>query len=352
MKKNKIALILVLLLAMVAIAVLVTYRYSTLDQRESDFAVQDTTTITRIFMADKQLNKVELLKTDNGWLLNGKFPVSSEMMQMLLGTIQSLKVKAPVSLASRNNVITRMAAIGIKVEIYQDDYRINLFDKIKLFRHEKLAKVYYVGDATQNNLGTYMLMQDASQPYIVFIPGFRGFLYTRFSTQADDWKSHVMFDDRLIDIEKVELKFIEQPEESFVVKVVDSKGNYNITRLVDGSKVESYDTLKMLNFLTSFRDLRYEGRLNNILPPMKIDSIIHTPGLVELTLINKIKDTTYVKFFKKNEVPAYVRNQPGVLVTMDLDRAYALINGGDDFVLVQYYTFDKVLYPLSYYEKK
>jgi hypothetical protein len=281
--------------------------------------------------------------------LNGKFPASSEMMNMLMGTLKSLKVKAPVSLASRDNVITRMAAIGIKVEIYQDDYRINLFDKIKLFKHEKLTKVFYVGDATQNNLGTYMLMEDANQPYIVFIPGFRGFLYTRFSTRPDDWKSHVIFNEKLIDIEQVQVNFIDQPEESFAVNVVDSKGNYDLTRLMDSRKVDSYDTLKILNFLTSFRDLRYEGRLNNVLPPMKIDSIIHTPGLVELTLITKEKDTTYVKFFKKNEVPAYVRNQPGVLVTMDLDRAYALINGGDDFVLVQYYTFDKVLYPLSYY---
>jgi hypothetical protein len=351
MKKNKIGLIVVFLLVMVAVIILVTYRNGTLDKRESDFSVQDTATVTRIFMADKQLKKVDLQKTKKGWLLNRKFPVSSEMMKMLLGTIQSLKVKAPVSLASRDNVITRMAAIGIKVEIYQDDYRINLFDKIKLFKHEKLSKVYYVGDATQNNLGTYMLMEDASQPYIVFIPGFRGFLYTRFSTNADDWKSHVVFDDRLIDIEQVKVNFIEQPKESFVVNVVDSKGNYDITRLYDGQKVENYDTLKMLNFLTSFRDLRYESRLNNILPPMKLDSIVHTPGLAEITLINRKNDTTYVKFFTKNEIPAYVHNQPGVLVSMDLDRAYALINGGEDFVLVQYYTFDKVLYPLSYYEK-
>jgi hypothetical protein len=351
MKKNKIAISLVLVLLAIAVVILVTYRYSTLDQRESDFAVQDTATITRIFMADKQLNKVELLRIENGWLLNGKYAVSSEMMEMLLETLRGLKVKSPVSLASRDNVITRMAAIGIKVEIYQDDYRVNLFDKIKLFRHEKLSKVFYVGDATQNNLGTYMLMEEAGQPYIVFIPGFRGFLYTRFSTQADDWKSHVVFSERLIDIKNVELKIIEQPEESFSINMVDAEGNYDITRLVDGNKVESYDTLKVLNFLTSFRDLRYEGRLNNVLPPMKIDSIIHTPGLAELTLINRIKDTTFVKFFRKSEVPAYVRNQPGVLVTMDLDRAYALINGGEDFVLVQYYTFDKVLYPLSYYAR-
>ena len=351
MKKNKIALVIVILLILVAVTVFVTYRSSTLDKRESDFGVQDTTIVTRIFMADKQLNTVDLQKTESGWMLNGKFPTSSNMMQMLLGTIQSLQVKSPVSLASRDNVIRRMAAIGIKVEIYEEDYRINLFDKIKLFKHEKLAKVFYVGDATQNNLGTYMLMQDASQPYIVFIPGFRGFLYTRFSTRPDDWKSHVVFNEKLIDIDQVQVNFIGQPEESFAVKVVDSQGNYDITRLIDGNKVDNYDTLKILNFLTSFRDLRYEGRLNNVLPPMKIDSIIHTPGLVELTLINRLKDTTYVKFFTKNEVPAYVHNQPGVLVTMDLDRAYALINGGHDFVLVQYYTFDKVLYPLSYYQK-
>jgi hypothetical protein len=349
MKKNKISFIVVGILVLAAIALLTTYRFSTLEQRESDFAVKDTSSITRIFMADKQMNTVELQRTGSDWKLNGKFPTSSNMIKMLLGTLQSLQVKSPVSLASRDNVIRRMAAIGIKVEIYQEVYRINLFDKIKLFKQEKLTKVYYVGDATQNNLGTYMLMEDASQPYVVFIPGFRGFLYTRFSTKPDDWKSHTVFNNRLIDIEQVKVHFIEEPEESFAVKVIDGKGNYEITRLIDGNKLERYDTLKVLNFLTSFRDLRYESRLNNILSPIIIDSIVNTPGMIELTLYNRMKDSTYVKFFRKNQIPDYVRNEPGVLVSMDVDRAYALINGGEDFVLVQYYVFDKVLYPLSYY---
>jgi hypothetical protein len=51
------------------------------------------------------------------------------------------------------------------------------------------------------------------------------------------------------------------------------------------------------------------------------------------TLSQEVKDEIYNK-----------------LVPDDRDRFYALINNGEDFVLMQYYTFDKILYPLSYYK--
>jgi hypothetical protein len=35
----------------------------------------------------------------------------------------------------------------------------------------------------------------------------------------------------------------------------------------------------------------------------------------------------------------------------DLDRAYALVNDGKDFTLIQFFVFDKILKPLKYFEK-
>ena len=211
MKKNKIILIVIGILAIVAIAVIAGNRYSTLEDSESDFAVRDTSTITKIFIADKNVNSVLLERTESGWIVDEKYATNFRLVEVLLETLHNMKVKSPVSLASRDNVIKRLATIGKKVEIYQMVYRIDLFDKIKLFRHEKLTKVFYVGDATQNSLGTFMLMEGADQPYVVYLPSFRGFLNTRFTPKPDDWKSHVIFNNTLANIKSISLEFGREP---------------------------------------------------------------------------------------------------------------------------------------------
>ncbi|MEE4259439.1 MAG: DUF4340 domain-containing protein [Bacteroidales bacterium] len=349
MRKNRVVILFISLIVAIIVISLVSNRYSTLKEGETDFAVSDTAAVTKIFIADKKDNSVLLKKEAAQWTINNQFVANTAVVDFLLSTMNRLKVKSPVPLSVRNGVISRLASNGIKVEVYQEVYRINLFDKYKFFKHEKLTKVFYVGDATQDNMGTYMLIEDAENPYIVFIPGFRGFLYSRFSPKPDDWKSHVVFNTKLADIKSVSLQFFEEPENSFKVDVVDARGNYKVTALQSGEILESYDTLRLLNYLTSFRDLRYETRMNPLLTPMKLDSIVNSTPIYKLTLIDRFDDTIKVPMFKKHSMPESIANAYEVLVPIDHDRFYALINEGNDFVLMQYYVFDRVLYPLSHY---
>lgn len=351
MKKSTIYLIIIVALAVVAILLYSSRDYSTLKNDDSAFAVDDASTITKIFIADKNDNQVLLTRDKDGWLVDEKYKANPANMEMLLGTLKGMKVKAPVSIAKHDNVVRRLAAASKKVEIYQMVYRIDLFGKFKLFRHEKLTKVFYVGGATQNNLGTNMLMEGASRPYVVFLPSLRGYLSTRFSPLPDDWKSHVVFHQKLADIKSVQLDFERDPKNSFKVDIVDGMGNYKLIQTSTGKEIARYDTLKLLNFLTSFNDLRYETRLNNLKPKEEIDSIIHSPELYELTLVDQKLDTTTVKMFEKKEAEPVNVDLDVALIPIDHDRFYGLINKGEDFVLMQYFVFDNVLKPLSFYTR-
>lgn len=351
MKKNRALIIILLFLAIVAVFLVSKNNSTTLQEKESGFAIADTSLITKVFIADKQDHSVLLERKDGGWELNGKFKANPKMIEILLGTMHNVKVRAPVSLSSHNNVVNRMATIGIKVEVYEMGYRINLFDKIKLFKHEHLAKVFYVGDATQDNQGTYLLMEGAERPYVVYLPMLRGFISTRFSPLADDWKSHVVFDNKLVDIQSLSISFGKEPESSFKVEVKDARGNYELTALKDNRKITNYDTLKVLNLLTSFADLRYETRMNNLFTPEKIDSIVASPFLYEISIKDRKKGENTVRMFKRNAIPDNLIEGHGEFIPVDHDRFFALINDGEDFVLMQYFVFDKVLKPLSYYEK-
>jgi hypothetical protein len=346
MKKNTLLFILTLVIVIIGVLLVINNRYTTLNNAESGFAIEDTSSVTRVFMVDKNNNSVQLIKQSTGrWLINNEHLAQNYNIIMLLGTMKNLTVRYPVPLAARDNVVRRMASIARKVEIYQEVYRINLFGKIKWFPHEKLTRTYYVGDATQDNMGTYMLMEGASQPYVVFLPRLRGFIYSRFSTNIDDWRDHTIFKTPLKDFKSVKVEFMEEPEESYIVKAED-QGDFIMTSL-DGRQIQ-YDTLRLLQFVSSFKDIRYESILNNKLEPEYIDSVTSQPVAHIITLSEQDGDEFVVQTYRKGGFSELYDEDGVALEPFDLDRLYAYINGGDDFVLIQYFVFDKVLRTASY----
>ena len=347
MKKNKFAIILAIILIAIAVLLIWNNRYlTTLRGDSADFQVWDTASITKVYLADHMEHETLLERTDQGWTLNTDYKAHSRKIDQLFYTLYKVRVRMPVSVASHDNIITQMASRSTKVEIYQIVPRINLFNKIKLFPHEKRTKVFYVGEATMDHSGTFMLREGADKAYIGKLPGFRGYISTRFTADPDDWRDHTVFHESLANIQSVTVEFGGEPMRSFRV---DNTGRhqYQLTRLGD-NQVLPIDTLKVINLLTSFNDLRFEALINNITPEQRIDSIRHAQFLHCITLVNKEGESVSMKTYSKrqqslNIIPEEERE-------VDVDRMYALVNDDRDFVLVQYYIFDKVLRDADYYQ--
>lgn len=349
MNKTYVVYLLLILAALVAAVLVWNNRYlTTLEGESADFAVRDTAAVNRIFLANMNNNEVLIERQGDHWLLNGENKAQQGKVDQLLETMYKLRVRNPVPLASHDQVVARMASLGIKVEVYQQVYRINLFDRIKLFQHEKLTKVFYVGDVTKDNMGTYMLIEGADQAFVMHIPGFRGFVMTRFTPLEDDWRDHVIFSDKLADIKSVELEFNEQPNSSFRIENT-GKHSYKLTRTADQLEL-AYDTLRVLNFLTSFDDVRFEAILTNILPQARQDSIINSPFLHRFTLTTHSGETTQLTTYTKKVLVGHLGISEDD-AEIDVDRIYGLLNNGKDLVLLQYFIFDKLLRPIKYYEE-
>lgn len=346
MTKNNKKLYLVLILGVIALLLIFQNRKGTLSEK-GQFAIEDTTSVTRIFLADKRDNVVSLKKESNGqWMLNDTLKARNEAVEILLRTMNGLAVKAPVSKTSYNNVITRLAANSVKVEVYQMVYRINMWDKIKLFPHEKCTKVYYVGHPTPDNLGTFMMIEGSDTPFVVYLPGLRGYVSARFSALPGDWRDHTIFRTPPDMLQFIRLEFPGEPDQSFLLEK-EGSSTIKITQSATGKVLERFDTARVVEFVNAYKFIAFESPLEAA-EPAKLDSVTRSQPAHIITIGDVDGKVKSVKTFRR---PNYDKQADldDIIYPWDINRMYALIDDGHELVLVQYFVFDEITRPLSFF---
>lgn len=344
-RKNRVFIVLIVLLGLVALFFINRPTDNTFRKSLHDFTVEDTASVTKIFIANKRDNSVLLERLGPGeWILNGDFKASKSSIDLVLKTMNQLQVREPVPAAAHDNVIKRMAATAVKVEVYQMLPLFSILGK-DFFIRETLSKVFYVGDATKDNLGTFMLKEGSEIPFIVFMPGLRGFVTTRFTPFADDWRDHTIFSHQMSEIASISLDFPDQPMQSFSIK--QNNGVFELFSTAKNMKVQNYDTLSLMSFMNSFGKIRFEALLN-YMDSAFIDSVKHSVPAHIIKLVGTDGREVKIKTFRKLGNPGQ-KDLEGNDMPYDYDRMYASIHDDKDFVLVQFFVFDRILRPLSFF---
>ena len=347
MKKRNIIL-LCSVAAIAIVALIVALNGSKKSTFKQDYNIKDTSTVTRLYLADKQGNEVLLTReADSAWLVNDQYPASQPMIDMLLETLNTMQIRQQVNRNAVPNVIKDISSRGIKVEVYQRKPRINWFGgKVHLFPREKLTTTYYVGRETQDMLGSFFFREGDDVPYIIHIPGFRGFLTPRFVTDPLKWRSHTIVDLNVKQIERVELEIPSMPTESFAV--VRNGEGFRMEMLAEHQPVAGFDTARVAKMLSSFTWLNFD-EFASIVPNSNDSSLNVAPRT-----ILRITDTTgamremktYIKYTNPDDLATI--SDPSMYEEFDLNRLYAIIDNKDT-VLIQYYVFDNILQPASYF---
>ena len=286
-------------------------------EAEKNFAIENIDEINKIFLSDRKGTNLTLYKNDKVWKINNKYNVRNDAINTLLTTIKDIKVQRPVSNTSYNNVIRQLASTGVKVEIY----------------YGKKIKTYTVGGSTSNHLGTYMLMDEAKNPYIIHIPGFNGFLSPRYGIQGYElditkWRDNSIFKINNENIKEISLYNYEDPSKSFFISTnplklqdIDSiSKNYNLNLIME-----------YLNLFSNIECEKYKGFDIDLTSEKKLYKL----GIKH----NKKYDILEVySFSKKNNNKN--QSEPNV------ERMYARLNNGE-FMLIQKYVFNKVFISIN-----
>lgn len=212
MNKSTRILLFVLLLLAGATALLFYFgrsSNSTMKSWDREFAVKDAKSIQKIFLADRKGNQTTLERSGEGWTCNGKYPANQTVVNSLLEAIMGVELKFIPPASAVEPMVKDLASNGIKTEIYGKD--------------GKLLKAYYVGGATPDETGTYMIMEGSEQPYVTQLPYLTGSIRIRYALTGDQWRDKGIF---RLDPGRIEYVSVEYPKlknRSFILEKKDGK---------------------------------------------------------------------------------------------------------------------------------
>jgi len=294
----------------------------------SNFKIEDTASIGKMFLADKAGNTILVERTDKGWILNKQYPALPGSVEVILETLKRQTTSYPVPKSAYDNVIRELAGHGVKVEVYNKSG-----DKIRVF---------YVTGQVANANGSYMLMDGADQPYVVVIPGMDGYVASRYSTQMNDWRDRNVFDVPQEKLKQVKVEYPQEPLNNFTF-VQEAPGKFKV--IIDPSLKTGnpFNERRATVYSKYFANANSEGYINGT---PGLDTLV-TPATkrVALDVTSTDNKTTHVDIYwmpinrrSKNMLsPA-----PGVPPKYDADRFYAVVNGSKDTIVVQSITFEKM----------
>ena len=348
MKKSNLILI-IAAVALAAIAAIVAISRSRSATFKQDYHLEDIASVTKLFLADKQDNHVTLERIgDSSWTVDRTYPANQPMVDLFLETLHTMRIRQQVNKNAIPNAIKDLSARAVKVEVYQQKPLINWFGgRLQLFPRERLTTTYYVGRETQDLMASYMFRQGDKVPYIIHIPGFRGFLTPRFVAEPIKWRSHTIVDLNVHQIQRIELQIPESPQESFAV--VRQGEGFQFELLTPHQTVAQFDTARVAQMLASFTWLNFD-EFASIVPNSFADTCVSGTPRTILSITDTAGNThqlrTYIKYFNPDDIA--VMPDPEMYNEFDIDRLYAIVDNKDT-VLIQYYTFDNILQPASYF---
>lgn len=300
----------------------------------SDFAVKDTASIDRINLSDTEGNAMAFIKQSNVWTLESGECVQQHMIATFLETFKYVSVKSPVPEGAVDNMNKQIMTHHKKIEIYQNG---------------KMSKTWYVGNPTQDHLGTYMLLKDpvkgkSPEPFIMFLPNMHGNLLDRFSTNQLDYVCSEIFTYDPLNIGVIDVVVPDSTELNYKIVAL----NENTFELYNNeTKVELFDTSRVRSYITAYRKIHFEHH-NRTANQTYIDSLKNSTPYYVISVSDKQGDKNRIVAHYKE--PGFDRYDfDGNLIKYDQDRLWVFTRH-DDLTVCQYHVFDKLLRDINYFK--
>ena len=313
--------------------------WRTAEKAANAFAVEDTASISKIFMANKRGEKVLLERLPNNtWLVNGKVPADFPKIQLLLSTLKQMRIQMPIPATMHNTAIGILASRGIKTEIYAGD---------------KIIKTIYVGSETPDKTGTFMMLEGDNDAYSIHIPGFVGYLTPRFFITEIKWRDKLVFNYEAADIALLEIAYSKNKQESFTYEKSLFEQEKSLKREA-GAKIAA-DTQQVKILLQSFQNKYVEGYYDDsTFTQSERDSLFRLTPYCSIKL-QSVQGKLHQLTFYEKPVGDRTKDRYDALGnerSIDPEKFYVRIDDINQIASIQEYAFRKIFAQLGGLRKR
>lgn len=303
--------LIVITLAVAGIAFLIlreNQSHDDLSPEAYDFAISDTSSIDRIVLWNRSPDTAVLTRVAGVWLINETYPARPDAVAVLLETLYRVRLRGFAPDAATTNILSAMATYGVHVDVYHGD---------------RALKSFTVGTETPDMLGTYFLRDGFGRPVAVHIPGFNGYLSSRFFLREDLWRHRILWPNQE-PVSQISIRYSDSLDAS--LELINKAGTWTLEdQPVDGMKVQA--------LLKAVSQSQYEGVIIpsdgayqmqdslKALPPRVLITVRRTDGSVNtMTLYHiagdpeAITDDGKPQAFDPDRFYAFLDDQRMVLV--------------------------------------
>jgi hypothetical protein len=295
---------------------------------DSGFTIRDTASVGKIFLSHNGSGKsVTLERKGEAWVVDQKYPALPSMVRSLLATLYLQEAKHPAGEDSREGIIRNLAGAGIKVEVYD--------------RGGSKMRSFFVGGELTGFTGTAMLIEGSERPYVVNIPGFEGYLTTRYVPELRYWRDRVVFDIAPEQITRVSVRYAHEPLNSFIL--TQQNGKLSVALDSSLSLGKSLNETRTRSYLKFFTKVYAEAFLIDV---PELDSIVRSmpqKGIIDVEGANGYHQSATILYYPRMDRDLAANPNPATFdEQFSLDRYFAVINGGADTLSVPITSFEKI----------
>ncbi|MFN6944897.1 MAG: hypothetical protein ACK4ND_08095 [Cytophagaceae bacterium] len=258
------------------------------------FNISDYTAVHEVAY-EKRGKKNVLKKKEEFWVLNNRFPVREQLIDLMFLGFSKSEIRRPVAEENRKNVIQNILQNGFKVSIKEGP---NTFE----------ARIL-ANENDQNS--AYFLVEGTDVPFITFVPGFTGNITNVFDLNELDWRHRGIFASDNRSLQSISVSYPATPSDDFKIKF--AKGTFE----VEG--VAAVDTMALVDYLNQYQFVNVSGYFENAdsvkslfaSKPFAVISVVDiNEGLTNDLIIYQKKDEKYwYALIGKSDEPVIVKDE-------------------------------------------
>lgn len=335
MKLKQVLILLFGLLSVVGLAWYTVYIINSQNKTPGgliDFAVADTSSITKIRITDPYSRSIELKRINKTWTDGNGGCITQGMVHNILDVAKNIEFKGFLPDSSHQRFKDIMSTYHTKVEF---------------FVKNKWYKTWYIGPSSQDHMGQIMLLHSeesgkSTEPVMMKVKGVYGIIEPNFFSDPRKWICTNIF---AVPLEKIqEVTIINHEDSARSFNILKSKNTFSLKQM--DQDVEIVNMANLYRYLHNYKKIHFDLP-NYELSPEQCDSLKSTQPFCEMNLKEINGRSKHLKMYRiQSEEPQ--RNEFGELVNIDMNKFWCELPDGS-LVKCQYHVFNPLLFGHIYF---